>query len=895
MLHRASHARTTLQPAASAATLGSDHRIQTRTDLESAFDQTASFPGLLPGDGNLVDNLAAALDALTNSTISGAAPSRESSSGSSGSSLPDELLRLTDAAAPVQLPPPGRIPPTSLDNRDLDKLVAQLGRNKATWRRALVLYEWLQESHHTLDDRLCTTLIRVCADHGQAVSALSVYEWMRAPVQAGGGSLRPTVYTYTAAMRAALAAGMLDKALRIWDDAQAARCKPDCRMCITYIEACSRQGLVDRALQMYNQMKDEGPSSRMAPTVHAFTAAMRAATEGGRWQKALEIWGDMKQAGCQPTGHAFAAVISACAAGQDWLRAVALFEEMCDAGIRPDVVSCTALVTALAAAGQWQRAESVVQWMLGCGLKPNVRTYTALLTALGNAKQWARAVEMLSLMQTPEWGAVQPNAYTYSALLKALGDHGLWQLADQVFGGLELELLGQRSGPAGSSPGSNAIVMRQQPQQHMGASWGAAAVPAAVASGTVAAAAAAAAAPASMHAMANSLINAAWPAAAIVGDELPATASATAVPRSEWTSPSELNGLNLSLKPPVGAANDFSLFSVQPTPVAAGVDDASSTGSTSSKGSSSIATAAALTALQQQASQSTGLEALSAALTSELVAHQLAQLAAFHSYSPGHNFLHNTEQLPAPQASSTIGSNNGGSRAGGNSVAPAKSETKLVNEVVCGALMLAFERVGKWQEAVGVLDRARSLGVTPNTVMYNTAISAAGKAGQLELAQHLFQEVHTPDAVTFETLIAAYGMAGNAPRAEALFRQMLQAGFRPRDYAYCGLIAGYSMAGNWQAALRVRQRMRRDRVHVSVHVYNALIAACERCGQLEKALELFHSMQRERLEGNAVTQQLMASIGKKGAASVEGQQVAAAALTAVMAAAGTMLVRTGIF
>ena len=100
-----------------------------------------------------------------------------------------------------------------------------------------------------------------------------------------------------------------------------------------------------------------------------------------------------------------------------------------------------------------------------------------------------------------------------------------------------------------------------------------------------------------------------------------------------------------------------------------------------------------------------------------------------------------------------------------------------VNEVVCGALMLAYERAGRWQEAVGVLDRARALGerlrrwwlparlppisgsdvlcatpnhhaptidlitavhcsllrsgISPNTVMYNTAISALGKALQV--------------------------------------------------------------------------------------------------------------------------------------------------------------------
>jgi hypothetical protein len=54
-------------------------------------------------------------------------------------------------------------------------------------------------------------------------------------------------------------------------------------------------------------------------------------------------------------------------------------------------------------------------------------------------------------------------------------------------------------------------------------------------------------------------------------------------------------------------------------------------------------------------------------------------------------------------------------------------------------------------------------------------------------------------------------------------------------------------------------------------------------------------MKRDGLEGNAVTAALMASIGRKGAASVETQQLTAAALSAAMAAAGTLLIRTGMF
>ena len=43
-----------------------------------------------------------------------------------------------------------------------------------------------------------------------------------------------------------------------------------------------------------------------------------------------------------------------------------------------------------------------------------------------------------------------------------------------------------------------------------------------------------------------------------------------------------------------------------------------------------------------------------------------------------------------------------------------------------------------------VLFRANNLRITPNTVMYNTAISAAGKAGQLQVATTIFATVGCP-------------------------------------------------------------------------------------------------------------------------------------------------------
>ncbi len=263
--------------------------------------------------------------------------------------LPAQLLALRDPACPVALPPPGGIPVgfLPLDNWKLDKLVLSLSANKATWRRSMVLFEWLKGVGHAMDDRLCTTvrpwctllddalaqpsaqfpshsampvpspypyiscpacpqLIRVCSDHGDAVAALAVYDWMTGPVASGGAGLEATAYTYTAAMRAALAGGLTERALTVWNTAwrrhSAGRLSLDSRLCITYLELCTRLGLTDQAMAMYAAMRAAPPTSRLAPTVHAYTAAMRAATEGGRWYRALDIWADMLAAGTHGDG-----------------------------------------------------------------------------------------------------------------------------------------------------------------------------------------------------------------------------------------------------------------------------------------------------------------------------------------------------------------------------------------------------------------------------------------------------------------------------------------------------------------------------------------------------------------------------------------------------------------
>lgn len=792
--------------------------------------------------------------------------------------LPAALYRLVDPAVPVDLPAPGTIKLTSADNRELDKLVGALGRSKATWRRALVLHEWLLQIGHKADDRLCTTLIRVCAQHGQAVTALSLYEWMRTPVASGGAGLECTVYTYTAAMRAALMGNMLDRALEVWAHAEADHAREiDCRLCTTLIEVCARRGDTDRALDTYHRMRAAPTDSKLAPTVHAYTAAMRAAAEGGRPAAALAIWDDMQNAGCKPTGHAYSAVISACAAGGEWQRAVALFDEMMKWGVKPDVVSCTALVTALGADGQWERAEKVVEWMLRNDIRPNVRTYTALVGALANARQWDRAEDIVGRMKAHAMGSgVEPNAYTYSALLKAMGDHGKWQMAEALFAELEAEQLAEIKGDApavavlASDVGKEGLSgiedTTESPEERRAADILVARTAELALKGIDD----------------EEEVNEARSAAGVVSNNAVAISAPgfsyfSSTPRSTTGGDSPASHFDaeyISASSPT--SHEASPKAHIPPPAA--VEPLIVTPTNSLLGDAWTTTNAASRGLQFD---------LGSALNLDL---EKIDLQGASSNGTGTSA---TIRRSAPAAGSMAAPTAMSSAM--HSRAPVGKSRGVVNEVVCGALMLAYERAGKWQEAVAVLDRAQALGITPNTVMYNTAVSALGKAGQLEAARKLFKACPSPDAVTFETLIAAHGMAGEVEAAESLLQDMQAAGHTPQDYAYCGIIAAHSLRGDWRAALRVKNRAVSAGVAPSVHLYNALIAACDRAKQYDKAMELGQEMVTAGVLPNSVTQELLDGVCRGGVAAIENQQAAIAALSAAVAAAGTVMMRAGVF
>eukprot|EP00884_Botryococcus_braunii_P018227 jgi/Botrbrau1/5088/Bobra.37_1s0050.1 len=608
-----------------------------------------------------------------------------------------------------------------LSNLEIDKLVSHMGGQKSLSPRILDLFEWLRKCRHTFDDRLCTTFIRHCSQHGDPLRALEIYDWMKARLEQGDG-LVPSVFTYTAVIRACHAGNMVDKAFKVWDDAAKAGCQPDCRMCTAMIEVCTRKEDVARAMQLYELMRDAHPNSKLAPGVYAYTAAMRAATEGDQWERALQIWDDMKSANCIPTGHAYAAAISACAAGRRSDAAYELFQNMVRDGIKADVVSCTALISALASDGRYTDGREVITWMQKVGVRPNVRTYTALMVAMCNAKQWDKALALLQDMKKyPEYG---PNAYTYAALFKAFNQHGKADLAEKTFKVLELQAREARA----ELSGRNRSALDDLGQRS-------------------------------------------WPFPA--GPAL-------------WAAPDN-------------------------------VDDP-------------------------------------------------AQVNAGWARSGISTSVRSKVFLKTP-----------------------------LNEVVCGLMMQIYGRSGDWMSAVGMLDRARAVGITPNTIMYNTALYALVRAGRFDDVESLFQTIPQKDVATYQTAMLASAARGNYEKTEKYFSLLRAAGFVPQDYAFCALIVAYSMGGDCTSAWKVRDRMVKLNHRPTVFVYNQLLLALERAKWYPMALNVYDFMREENIKPNEDSIQLFQVMGQGGVTAVQNQQMTLAALSACLAAAGSAAMKAGLW
>lgn len=185
----------------------------------------------------------------------------------------------------------------------------------------------------------------------------------------------------------------------------------------------------EEALMLFDECKAEGISL----TTHLYGTALQACSVGRHWQLAAELEQEMRGASLQLNNKVCAAAINSCVVPFDsgneaelWERAINFFQDLKEAGERPDGVTYIALLSACASCSRWEKALQLHQQTQSFdSLEERLRCTNIAITACGRGIAWPTAMQLFEIQR--------PSVVTHNALLSALAEGSQWQLSVQVF------------------------------------------------------------------------------------------------------------------------------------------------------------------------------------------------------------------------------------------------------------------------------------------------------------------------------------------------------------------------------------------------------------------------------------------------------------------------------
>ncbi|KAI0513491.1 hypothetical protein KFK09_009515 [Dendrobium nobile] len=132
-------------------------------------------------------------------------------------------------------------------------------------------------------------------------------------------------------------------------------------------------------------------------------------------------------------------------------------------------------------------------------------------------------------------------------------------------------------------------------------------------------------------------------------------------------------------------------------------------------------------------------------------------------------------------------------------------------------------------------------------VSYNALIHGYAKAGNLQNAQQLFNQMLQRDAISYGTMIVAYSHFGQHSDALQLFDQMQSDGFKPDNVALASALSSCAHMGQLNRGKAIHDYIRRNRDELSVSLLTGLIDMYAKCGEINIALNLFNGSSSRNL------------------------------------------------
>ncbi|KAK7308002.1 hypothetical protein VNO77_41549 [Canavalia gladiata] len=291
--------------------------------------------------------------------------------------------------------------------------------------------------------------------------AMNLFDRMRS------NSCIPNVVTYRILLSGCLGKGQLGRGKRILVMMIAEGCYPDREIFNSLVHAYCKSGDYSYAFKLFKKMlkcgcepgyvlynifigsicgSEELPSSDVLELAEKAYSEMldsgvvlnkvnvsnfaRCLCGRGKFDKAFKIICEMMSKGFIPDDSTYSKVIGFLCDASKVEKAFLLFEEMKRNGIVPSVYTYTILIDSFCKAGLIQQARKWFDEMLRDGCTPNVVTYTALIHAYLKARKVFDANKLFEIMLLE---GCKPNVVTYTALIDGHCKAGQIDKACQIY------------------------------------------------------------------------------------------------------------------------------------------------------------------------------------------------------------------------------------------------------------------------------------------------------------------------------------------------------------------------------------------------------------------------------------------------------------------------------
>ncbi|XP_065865930.1 pentatricopeptide repeat-containing protein MRL1, chloroplastic isoform X2 [Euphorbia lathyris] len=216
-------------------------------------------------------------------------------------------------------------------------LISACGQSGAVDRAFDVLAEMGAETQPIDPDHVTVgALIKACAKAGQVDRAKEVYNMMNKY------NIKGTPEVYTIAVSCCSQTGDWEFAQCVYDDMTRKGVAPDEMFLSALIDVAGHAGMVDAAFETLREARSQGRQFGIIP----YSSLMGACTNAKNWQKALELYDDLKSIKLKPTVSIMNALITALCDGDQLSKAIEVLSEMKCLGLRPNTITYSVLFVA---------------------------------------------------------------------------------------------------------------------------------------------------------------------------------------------------------------------------------------------------------------------------------------------------------------------------------------------------------------------------------------------------------------------------------------------------------------------------------------------------------------------------------------------------------------------